>query len=251
LDWAQALPGGQRISSLASLMRSGKFSSPEAAESLRPLLELPTVRSALHERWSMDDPATAAEWFKPFYQGREDVLLERWATDDPAAAAAWTARNLDAEGMARAWPSLAAQYADRDPVGAAQWIETLPEGAPRTESIKSAVSGWGDPAALEWALALPRPEERQAGVLAYNDACARRGEYAEAMNALNGTYVNAEQRLKRLQSNYLQWMDQDAATATRWLGRSDLSSFEKSVLRTWIKAVQEAEAAKEKPGATP
>jgi hypothetical protein len=247
LDWAETLPGQQRTTALASLMRSGKFSSIEAAESLLPILSLPSVRSALHERWSRDDPAAAAEWFKPHYRGREDVLIERWASDDPAAAAAWTTQNLDAEAMAKAGPALAARYADRDPVAAAQWIEGLPEGAPRTESIKAAVSSWGDAAALQWALTLPRPEEREAGVLAYNDACAQRGAYAEALNALTGDHVDAERRLKRLQSTYLQWMDRNAAMATSWLDRSTLSFFEKSVLRTWTQAVQEAEATKEKP----
>ena len=232
-------------------MRSGKFSSIEAAESLRPILDLPDVRSALHERWSMDDPATAAQWFKPHYRGREDDLMERWASDDPAAAAAWTTQNLDAEGLGKAGPALAARYAERDPVAAAQWIEGLPEGFPRTESIKAAVSGWGTPEALQWVAALPRPEEREAGVLAYNEACAQRGEYAEALEALNETNLDPESRLKRLQSTYLQWMDRDAPTATSWLDRSDLSSFEKLVLRKRTQAVREAEDARRKPGATP
>jgi hypothetical protein len=251
LHWADTLPGGQRTSALVSLMRSGKFSSPEAAESLRPILELPVVRSALHERWSMDDPATAAEWFKPHYRGREDDLIERWASDDPAAAAAWATQNLDAEGLGKAGPALAARYAERNPVAATQWIEGFPEGSLRTESIKAAVSGWGAPEALQWVVTLPLPEEREAGVLAYNEVCAQRGEYAEALEALNGTNLDSERRLKRLQSTYLQWMDRDAPVATSWLDRSDLSFFEKSVLRTWTQAVREAEAAREKPGATP
>jgi hypothetical protein len=170
LEWAASLPASQRTSALVGLMHSGRFCSAESAESVRAYMFLPHVRSALLDRWSRDDPAAAAEWFKPLYQGREDVLLDRWAQDDPAAAVAWAGQNLEAEGQAKAWPSLAGTYAYRDPVAASEWIASLPEGPARMESIKQMASAWKDGAALEWARSLPFPEERVVAEQSYLDA---------------------------------------------------------------------------------
>ncbi|MFN0127160.1 MAG: hypothetical protein ACKV19_10810 [Verrucomicrobiales bacterium] len=230
LRWAAALPGTQRTVALGALMQSGRFSSAEAAESLRPYLHLPEVRQSLKQQWSRDDPAAAAEWMKPYYANTKSDLLATWGAQDPVAALAWAQTNLEPAQQAKEWPGLAYSYARHDPVAASEWVASLPNGEARVESIKQLASTWNDEAALAWVRALPSAAEQDAGLFSVAKARQEYDDYAGSVAVAATAAPDNPQRLEIIKATWQRWHKQEAEAAAQWLQSAALPTSDLAAL---------------------
>jgi hypothetical protein len=232
MDWALNLPPHQRMTVLAAMMQSGRFSSSEAAERLRPLLGSSELRSSLLQRWALDDPAAGAEWTKTLDAGNRWGLTYMWGKRDPKAALDWVTKNLPADQQGKEWPDLAASYVRRDPQAASQWVASLPEGEAKSSTVHSLLRAWRDDGALEWVRSLPESDTKGIGLLISSQIRRNSGHFEQALAIAAEAAPNAPERRERLQEAWEDWQAEDHSSAQRWLDETAaLTSQEKASLK--------------------
>lgn len=145
-QWAESLPGNERVRALASVL-------PAMAK---------------------DDPATASRQLSSLFASPPDgmaanlatsagTLASTWAADDPASAATWSASLPEGPGKNQSLGAVARSWASYDAVATSEWIGTLPHGEARDSAVKSLVSQvtQTDPGtAFLWAASIGEAEDR-------------------------------------------------------------------------------------------
>jgi hypothetical protein len=164
-------------------------------------------------------------------------VVSAWANEDAPAAIAWSEQHLSTAQQAQVWPAVAKAFAQRDPEAAKQWVSSLVEEDVRTQAVSALVSGWDDPAALDWARSLPSAVERDAALLAYAKVRAIHLDFPSAMEIAVSTPPSGAERADQIQNTWREWYGKDAAAADAWLqNTADVSAEEKETLRSSLEA---------------
>lgn len=95
--------------------------------------------------WAQRDPAAAARWAAGGPDDSPAALhgaLSHWVAQDPGAAREFVQLNLAGETQTRAAAYLAPALAQRDPLQAMAWAQTLPSAPARDAALAAAYSRW-------------------------------------------------------------------------------------------------------------
>jgi hypothetical protein len=123
-------------------------------------------------KWAEKDWGSARAWADelPAGPGKQTALLHlvpRWEAEEAEDLLVF-ARELP-PGFAQFQSVVATRQAARDPAGAAQWAETLPEGFGRNRALAAVATVWAKQspeAAAAYVAQLPPGPAQQAGILA-------------------------------------------------------------------------------------
>ena len=113
-------------------------------------------------------------------------------------------------------------WANSDPLAAAQWAATLPDGKMRGEAWDHLLSRWENedaPAAANWLNVQPACEARDAGIARVLQNAAADLEPKDAVR-LARSIGDPEQRGDALVSVAQSWLKLDSAAATAWINRA-------------------------------
>ena len=237
------------------------------------------ARSKVAYAWGTLDPAAALEWVekekaREFVDGDSlyDQVVTGWCDRDLASAAAYVQQHLDNSAAGAAASTVAGAMFEHDAEAAANWLNRLPEGGPRTYAESTITSVWAekDPAAAaRWLATLPEKEQanlagsiasswvernwpeasRWLGTLSGDArdnalAAATRREGATPIESLSlalGINDN-ESRTYRIGDIVRQWAASDRQAAETWIKGSPLSQEERQQLLSNISDAQNQNA---------
>ncbi len=156
------------VSGLASYW--GRF-DPQAALEFAKSLELghgrENVMAGVLDQLANVNPRQAADNIRELPADRQlsaaEGILQRWTRQDPASAAAWAEQFPDGEARTRGLSQVAREWGLHDAAAAGDWLETLPDGeiGDRViESYVSAADGYDILMANQWAARIQDPQQR-------------------------------------------------------------------------------------------
>lgn len=98
----------------------------------------------LGKNWAGSDPDAALEWARNLPNERfrnvaTQGALRAWSDDEPAAAAAWASANLSDKDAANLLGEIGEQWSRINPKAALDWTVALPEGEARNAAIESVI----------------------------------------------------------------------------------------------------------------
>ncbi|MGK0186104.1 MAG: SLT domain-containing protein [Verrucomicrobiales bacterium] len=131
----------------------------------------PSVLRSILSSMANDDPLMAAGHLEklanPDNQSHHDSavssIASTWSRKDPVAAAEWLETFPDSNARNNGLRQVADRWSDVDPVSASEWIAGLPEGAARDSATQSLINNLrnDDPEmAIAWAENLSEPSNR-------------------------------------------------------------------------------------------
>lgn len=153
-----------------------------------------------------------------------DRVAEDYAQNDPVAAAEWVRAHAGNEYAERAVREVAEELARKDPAAAVNWVEQLPENS-QSGAMRETMERWtrADPvAAGEYLTAMPQSEVRDSAVSSFARELDRNEPQVAADWA--GSIQNEELRVQTLESVARSWMRSNAEEARGWLPASGISA---------------------------
>ncbi|NBR70931.1 MAG: hypothetical protein EBQ51_08490 [Verrucomicrobia bacterium] len=139
LQYAQSMgvSDGLRRDILRDLVRDWADRSPQAAAAYAASNRLDLGRGGttalIADRWSKQDPQTAANWAMSLPQGKEqiralDELVQNWCDLNLQAAADFVSRQQPGVNKDAMVGTLAREVAKQDPASALKWVATIQDG---------------------------------------------------------------------------------------------------------------------------
>lgn len=181
--------------------------------------------------YSRNDPDSALQWAMELSAEQKPSVLRSvlgsMANDDPLMAAAHLEKLATPENQSHhdsAVGSIASTWARKDPVAAAEWLESFPDSNARNNGLRQVADRWSDVdpvGASEWVAGLPggKPRDSAATALINNI----RQEDPEMAVAWAENLSEPSSRDQSLYQVYADWLNHDRTSALESLASSPLS----------------------------
>ncbi|MEZ5325054.1 MAG: hypothetical protein R3F19_08315 [Verrucomicrobiales bacterium] len=207
---------------------------PGALEKLKEWDGTDHYRDALQNvasAYSNQDPDGALKWAMALPEEQKSNIVRsvigNIANDDPLQAASHLDKLANPENQSNhdnAVSSIASSWARRDPVAAAEWVQSMPDSNGRNNGLQTVADRWArvDPVgASEWIAALPAGESRDFAASALINNI--QNDDPEMAIAWSENLTNPDQRQQSLYQVYSEWLNRDRTTALESLASSALS----------------------------
>jgi hypothetical protein len=180
--------------------------------------------------YTSQDPDSALKWAMELPDDQKSNILRsvigNIANDDPLQAASHLDKFSSPENQSSydsAVGSIASSWARRDPVAAAEWLQSMPESNGRTSGLQQVANRWAqaDPvSASEWIATLPQGETRDSAATALINHI--QNDDPEMAIAWSENLTNPDQRQQSLYQVYSEWLNRDRTAALESLANSGI-----------------------------
>ena len=180
--------------------------------------------------YTSQDPDSALKWAMELPDDQKSNILRsvigNIANDDPLQAASHLDKFSSPENQSSydsAVGSIASSWARRDPVAAAEWLQSMPESNGRTSWLQQVANRWAqaDPvSASEWIATLPQGETRDSAATALINHI--QNDDPEMAIAWSENLTNPDQRQQSLYQVYSEWLNRDRTAALESLANSGI-----------------------------